>query len=123
MPPLPDKKIGAEGVVDRTLASAPKVTPKAHKTANTGKQATVAHYYYGANTSKHQQEGNTIQCTTAAHLPSRAVTNRLSGALVTHDEYRTLIYSSSCLATSDQSTVINMSTQAIMAWHTNMAKG
>src|SRR4051812_28757408 len=30
--PLPDKKIGAEGEVDRTLASSPTVTPRAHKT-------------------------------------------------------------------------------------------
>ena len=37
--------------------------PGAHKTANTGKQATVAHYYYGA--TQHQegitQHGNAIQ--------------------------------------------------------------
>ena len=26
----------------------PTVTPVAHKTTNTGKQSTVAHYYYGA---------------------------------------------------------------------------
>ena len=112
-----------EGEVDRTLASSPTVTPRAQKTANTGKQATVAHYYYGANTSKHQQEGNTRHRTKASHLPSRTVTNRLSGVPVTHDEYRTFIISSSCLATSDQSTVINMETQTNMAWHTNMAKG
>ena len=42
-PPLPDKKIGAEGEVDRMLASSPTVTPVAHKTANTGKQATSKH--------------------------------------------------------------------------------
>ena len=45
---MPVDKSGYEGVVDRTLASSPKVTPEAHKTVNTGKQATVAHYYYGA---------------------------------------------------------------------------
>ena len=33
-----------------------RVTPRVHKTVNTGKQATVAHYYYGAS---HDQEGNT----------------------------------------------------------------
>ena len=46
MLPLPDEKIGAEGEVDRTLASSSTVTPVAHKMVNTGKQATVAHYYY-----------------------------------------------------------------------------
>src|SRR4051812_25501163 len=73
----------AEGEVDRTLASSPTVTPVAHKTVNTGKQTTVHHYYYGAT---QDQEGNTIQRTTASHLPSRAVTNKLSGASVTHDD-------------------------------------
>src|ERR1043165_7081444 len=34
----------------------PMVTPRAHKTANPGRQATVHHYYYGAS---HDQEGNT----------------------------------------------------------------
>src|SRR3954469_26058534 len=29
---------------------------------------------------------------------------------------------SSCLATGDQTTVVNMATQTIMAWHTNMAR-
>ena len=80
------RRIGAEGEVDRTLASSPKVTPIAHKTANTRKQATVAHYYYGAT----QQQGR--QHTTRQHgteLSSRTVTSSLSGALVTHDEYRT----------------------------------
>src|SRR3954465_5496757 len=43
-------------------------------------------YYYEAITSNHQQEGNTRHRTSASHLPSRAVTNRLSGASVTHDD-------------------------------------
>src|SRR4051812_45624967 len=46
----------AEGEVDRTLASSPTVTPIAHKTTNTRRQATAHHYYYGAT---HDQEGNT----------------------------------------------------------------
>src|ERR1041384_2929191 len=71
---------------DHELATSPTITPGAPKAANTGKQATVHHDYYGAS---HDQEGNTIQRTTASRLPSRAVTNRLSGALVTHDEYHT----------------------------------
>ena len=86
MPPLPDKKIGAEGEVDRTLASSPTVTPVAHKTANTGKQSTVAHYYYGA--SQDQRRQHTSQQRDTALL-SGTVTNSLSGVSVTHDEYRT----------------------------------
>src|ERR1043165_4922104 len=42
-PPLPYKKIGAEGEVDRTLASSPTVTPRAHKAVNTRKQSTSKH--------------------------------------------------------------------------------
>ena len=101
----------------------PSVTPVAHKTATLEASNEQAFYYYEANTSKHQQEGNTIQRTTASHLPSRVVTNRLSGALVTHDGYRTLIYSSSCLATGDQTTVINMARHTSMACQTSMARG
>src|SRR4051812_28110134 len=73
----------AEGEVDRTLATSPTVTPRAQKATNTGKQTTVHHYYYGA---PQDQGGNTIQRTTTSHLPSRAVTNKLSGASVTHDD-------------------------------------
>src|SRR3954463_3316181 len=69
--------------IDNELATSPTATPVAHKTTNTGKQATVAHYYYEA-TKDH--EDNTIQRTTTSHLPSRAVTNKLSGASVTHDD-------------------------------------
>ena len=43
MPPLPDKNIDAEGEVDRTLATSSKVTPRAHKAVNTGKQSTGKH--------------------------------------------------------------------------------
>src|SRR3954463_13048869 len=82
-PPLPDKKTTAEGEVDRTLASSSDGNPEITQDGNTGKQATLHHYYYGA---PHEQEGNTIQRTTASHLPSRAVTNKLSGASVTHDD-------------------------------------
>ena len=41
-------------------------------------------------------------------LSSRTVTSSLSGVSVTHDEYRTFYGGSSCLATGDQTTVINM---------------
>ena len=34
--------------IDHELATSPKVPAEAHKMANTGKQATVARYYYGA---------------------------------------------------------------------------
>ena len=52
MLPLLDKKIGAEGEVDRTLTLSPKLTPVAHKAVNTGKQSTGYHYHYGAITNK-----------------------------------------------------------------------
>src|ERR1041384_8203352 len=44
----------SEGEVDRMLARSPTITPVAHKTANTGKQSTVAHYYYGASHDQRQ---------------------------------------------------------------------
>ena len=80
------RRIGAEGEVDCTLASSPKGTRGSTQEGNTGKQETVAHYYYEAIMGKHQREGNMRQRTTASHLPSRAVTSRLSGVLVTHDD-------------------------------------
>ena len=110
----------SEGDVDRSRTrNISDDNPGAHKTANTGKQATVHHYYYGATQDSRRHH------TTRQHdidLSSRTVTNSLSGASITH-EYRTLRYNSSCLATGDQSTVISMATQAIMVWHTSMAKG
>ena len=42
--------------IDHELAMSPTVTPVAHKTANNGRQTTVAHYYYGAT---QDQDGNT----------------------------------------------------------------
>src|SRR3954465_2949405 len=42
-PPYLIRRVGAEGEVDRTLASSPTVTPRAHMTASTGKQATSKH--------------------------------------------------------------------------------
>src|SRR3954468_11222439 len=55
----PPYLIGRPGPKVKSIARSqrhPTVTPVAHKTANTAKQATVAHYYYGA-TQDH--EGNT----------------------------------------------------------------
>ena len=47
----------SEGDVDRARTrNVSDDNPGAHKTANTGKQATVAHYYYGAS---HNQESIT----------------------------------------------------------------
>src|SRR3954462_7071894 len=69
------------------LATPPTITPKAQDDKHWKAFNKQALYYYEANTIKHQQEGNTIQRTTASHLLSRAVTNKLSGASVTHDEY------------------------------------
>src|SRR3954463_1422621 len=44
--------------------------PESTQDESTGKKTTVHHYYYGA---PQDQGGNTIQRTTASHLPSRAV--------------------------------------------------
>src|SRR4051812_17298843 len=47
----------SEGDVDRSRTrNVSDDNPGAHKTANTGKQETMHHYYYGAS---HDQEGNT----------------------------------------------------------------
>ena len=62
-----------------------EVTAGAHRKINTGKQSTVHHYYYGAI----KEQATTIGQRETSHLPSRAVTNRLSEVLVTHDEYHT----------------------------------
>ena len=78
------KRRRSEGDVDRSRTrNVSDDNLGAHKTANTGKQSMVHHYYYGAS---QDHEGNTIQCTTASHLLSRTVTIRLSGASVTHDD-------------------------------------
>ena len=52
-------------------------------------------------------------------LSSRTVTNSLSGASVTHDEYRTFYGGSSCLDIGDKPTVINMASTG--AWHVTQA--
>ena len=81
----------AEGEVDRTLV----VSDGNPESTQDGKHWKAINeqvlYYYEAYTSKHQQEGNTRHRTTTSHLPSRTVANRLSGASVTHDEYRTVV--------------------------------
>src|SRR4051812_39274726 len=67
-----------------------RVPAGAHKKVNTGKQPTNKHSITTRQTSKPQQEGNTRHHTTTPHLPSRTVTNRLSGVFVSHNEYCTL---------------------------------
>ena len=96
--PLPDEKIGAEGEVDRVLASSPTVTPRAHKTTNTGKKAMVHHYYYGET---QDQDGNTRHRNAIRIYRRERLLTSLGGVSATHDEYRTLRYGSSCSATSD----------------------
>src|SRR3954462_7165866 len=59
-----------------------EVPAEAHKTVNTGKQSTSKHLLLR---SKHEQASTRRQHETS-HLPSRAVTNMLSGVLVTHDD-------------------------------------
>src|SRR3954467_10711988 len=72
-PPYLIRRVGAEGEVGRSRTrNVSDDNPIALKTINTGKQTTVHHYYYGA---PQDQEGNTLQRTTASHLPSGAVTN------------------------------------------------
>ena len=90
----------------------PMVTPRAHKMINTGKQSTSKH---SITTEHHTIKRHHTTRQSGTDLSSRTVTNSLSGVSVTHDGYRTLRYSSSCLATGDQTTVVNMATHAIMA--------
>src|SRR3954467_2599422 len=85
-PPYLMRGVGAEGEVGRTLATSPTITRLHARRQTLESKQRLHHYYYGA---PQDQEGNTIQRTMASHLPSRAVTNRLSGASVTHDGYRT----------------------------------
>src|ERR1041385_431591 len=59
-----------------------EVPAEAHKTINTGKQSTSKHLLLRG---KHEQASTRRQHETS-HLPSRAVTNNLSGVLVTHDD-------------------------------------
>src|SRR3954467_12727532 len=106
--------------IDHELATSPKVPAEAHTKENTGKQSTVAPLLLRSNTRSRRHHTTRQRGT---DLSSRTVINKLSGVSVTHDEYRTLRHGSSCLATSDQPTVINMETQAIMACQTSMARG
>src|ERR1041385_5334516 len=59
-----------------------EVPAEAHKAVNTGKQSMSKHLLLQ---SKHEQASTRRQHETS-HLPSRAVTNRLSGVLFTHDD-------------------------------------
>src|ERR1041385_7757161 len=59
-----------------------EVPAEAHKTINTGKPSASKHLLLR---SKHEQ-ASTRRQHEISHLPSRAVSNRLSGVLVTHDD-------------------------------------
>src|SRR3954467_8868721 len=63
--------------IDHELATSPTITPRAHKTVNTGKQTTMHHYYYGATRQQGRQHTTRQR---GAELSSIAVTNSLSGA-------------------------------------------
>ena len=81
--PLPDKKIGAEGEVDRTLASSPTVTPR-HTRRQPLEIKQRASTLLLRSTTRSRRHHTTRQRDTG--LSSRTVTNRLSGVLVTHDD-------------------------------------
>src|ERR1041385_4982328 len=59
-----------------------EVPAEAHKRINTRKQSTSKNLLLR---SKHEQ-ASTIRQHETSHQPSRAVTNKLSGVLVTHDD-------------------------------------
>ena len=86
MHPLACWDVGAEGVVDRNSHRL-RGYPREHTRSKhwKGNQRRCI-YYYEAITSRQDHEGNTRQCTTISHLPSRAVTNRLSEVSVTNDD-------------------------------------
>src|ERR1041385_1923730 len=115
---MPVDKSGSEGVVDRKLATSPKIPAEAHKTINTGKQSTSKHLLLRG---KHEQ-ASTIRQHETSHLPSRAVTNRLSGVLVTHDDtahlqrFKLFSYRSS-------TKVVNMASHSSMENHSIMERG
>ena len=73
----------AEGEDDRK-ASPPRVSAGAHKTKDTEKQSTEIHLSLRSNTNITRRKHGTRHYDT--DLPSRAVTNRLSGVPVTHDD-------------------------------------
>src|ERR1041385_115987 len=116
---LPVNISGTECVVDRKLASSPKGTRGSTQDGKHWKTINEqALYYYGANTSKHQQEGNTRHRT---YRRERLLQVKWS---TRHTRRIPHVYGgSSCLATGEQTTVINMATQASMAYHTNRSRG
>ena len=85
--------------IDRKLALSPRVTAGAHKKETLEKQSTNMHLLLRSNTRSKRQHKARQRGT---DLPSRAVTNKLSGVSVTHDDAARLGYGSSCLATGDQ---------------------
>src|SRR3954468_12016927 len=59
-PPYLIRRVGAEGEVDRTLATSSDGNPGSTQDGNTGKQSTVHHYYYGTTQQqrRHTRHGN-----------------------------------------------------------------
>src|SRR3954464_2433859 len=86
-PPYLIRRRRSEGEVDRSRTrNVSDGNPESTRRQTLESKQRLHHYYYGA---PQDQEGHTIQRTTASHLPSRAVTNKLSGASITHDDGRT----------------------------------
>ena len=104
------------------LASSPRVTAEHTRSKHWKSNRRTCIYYYEAITRKQEHEGNTRRRTTISHLPSRAVTNRLSEVSVTHDVTSRLA-SVQVVQLHIMSKVVNMASHTSMAYHTIMARG
>ena len=72
--------------IDHELATSPKVPAEAHTKETLESNQRQALYYYGA---PHDQRRQHTTRQRGTDLSPRTVANSLSGASVTHDEYRT----------------------------------
>ena len=77
---------GAEGVVDRSLATSPRVSAGAHKKEILERQSTEMKLLLRSNHSRQGSRGQHETRHYDTDLPSRAVTNRLSEVPVTHED-------------------------------------
>src|SRR4051812_29647917 len=84
--------------IDHELATSPTVTPRAHKAVNTGRQTTVAHYYYEHHKIKKATQYNALRHRT--YRRERLLAG--SVGLRSHTTMPHVYQSSSCLATGDQ---------------------